>query len=379
METDSVDQRERFVRAYRSGLWTMTELCARFGVSRPTGYKWLGRWRAEGEAGLGNRASTPHACPQRTATTLETQIVAVRREYGWGATKLLHVLRGRAPHEPWPTRSTINAILDRHGLLRKQRRTCRWPHPGAAVLETHASNQVWPADFKGHFKTRDGVYCYPLTVTDHFSRAVLLCRGLASTRSADVRPAFVTLFREVGLPDAIRTDNGAPFASTGLGGLTPLNVWWMQLGITHQRVRPGYPQGNGTHERMHRELKRETATPAAASARAQQRRFDAFRQRYNAERPHEALGHRCPATVWTPSARPYPARLPAPSYPMSVEVRRIRASGSFTFRGYDVFLSHALQGMDVALEEVADGIWNIRFYATVLARFDVRTGFLSAE
>lgn len=379
METDSVDQRLRFVRAYRSGLWTMTELCVRFGVSRPTGYKWLGRWQAEGEAGLGNRASTPHACPQRTATPLETQIVAVRRKYGWGATKLLHVLRGRAPHEPWPTRSTINAILDRHGLLRKQRRTCRWPHPGAAVLETHAPNQVWPADFKGHFKTRDGVYCYPLTVTDHFSRAVLLCRGLASTKGADVRTAFLTLFREVGLPDAIRTDNGAPFASTGPRGLTPLNVWWMQLGITHQRVRPGYPQGNGTHERMHRELKRETATPAAASARAQQRRFDAFRQRYNEERPHEALGHQCPATVWTPSARPYPARLAAPSYPTHVEVRRIRASGSFTFRGYDVFLSHALEGTDVALEEVADGVWNIRFYATVLARFDVRTGLLSAE
>ena len=379
METNRVDERARFVRAYQSGLWTMSEVCERFGVSRPTGYKWMARWRADGLEGLDDRASTPHDCPRRTGAVLAAQIVAARQKYGWGATKLLHVLRAQAPAQPWPTRSTINAILDRHGLLRKQRRTYRWPHPGAAALETTAPNQVWPADFKGQFKTRDGVYCYPLTVTDHFSRAVLLCRGLASTKGADVRGAFVTLFREVGLPDAIRTDNGAPFASTGLHGLTPLNVWWMQLGITHQRIRPGYPQGNGTHERMHRELKRETARPAAATARGQQRRFDAFRQRYNDERPHEALGHQRPASLWTPSARAYPARVPAPDYPAHLDVRRIRASGSFTFRGYDVFVSHVLRGVDVALDEVADGVWNILFYRTVLGRLDVRTGLISAD
>jgi transposase InsO family protein len=289
------------------------------------------------------------------------------------------VLQDRHPRTAWPTRSTINAILDRHGVLRKQRRRRRWPHAGAAPLETTAPNQVWPADFKGAFKTGDGVYCYPLTVTDHFSRAVLLCRHVPAPRGADVRAAFLTLFRAVGLPDAIRTDNGAPFASTGLRGLTPLNVWWMQLEIVHQRIRPGYPQGNGTHERMHRELKRETTRPAAATARGQQRRFDAFRRRYNEERPHEALGQRCPASVWTPSSRAYPERLATPLYAAALEVRRVRASGSIRFRGHDLFLSHALCGIDVALDEVADGLWDIVCYRTLLGRVDLRTGQISTD
>ena len=263
------------------------------------------------------------------------------------------------------------------GCCAKHRQRRRWPHAGAAPLVTSAPNQVWPADFKGHFKTGDGVYCYPLTVTDHFSRAVLLCRGLPSTQGGPVRAAFLALFREVGLPEAIRTDNGVPFASTGLHGLTPLNVWWMQLGIEHQRIRPGCPSANGTHERMHRELKRETAVPAAATARQQQRRFDAFRHRYNEERPHEALAHRAPATVWTPSTRAYPARLAKPEYAAHMEVRRVGPSGSFSFRGQPCFLSHTLQHVDVALEEVADGLWNIVFYRTVLGRLDERTRQIS--
>jgi hypothetical protein len=269
-------------------------------------------------------------------------------------------------------------MLDRRGLLRKQRRR-REPgaHPGAPPLETTAPNQVWPADFKGQFKTGDGVYCYPLTVTDHFSRAILLCHGLPSTRSADARAAMLVLFRAVGLPDAIRTDNGVPFASTGLHGLTPLNVWWMQLGIVHQRIRPGHPQANGTHERMHRELKRETL-PAAATARAQQRRFDQFRRRYNEERPHEALNQRPPASLWTPSARPYPGRIGGPAYPVHCEVRRVRSGGDLKFRGAAPLVSEALAGEDVGLEPVADGVWNIVYYRTVLGRFNERTGTIAA-
>jgi putative transposase len=298
METTAWEQRRQFVRSYQSGAWSMLELCARYGISRPTGYKWVRRWAAAGEAGLYERARAPAHCPHRTAEAVVEQVLTTRRQYGWGATKLVAVLRARHPARVWPTRSTVNAILARHGLLRKHRRRTAAAHPGAAPLRTTAPNQVWPADFKGQFKTGDGAYCYPLTVTDHFSRAVLLCRALPSTRSTEARPALVQLFREAGLPEAIRTDNGAPFASTGLHGLAPLNVWWMQLGIVHQRIRPGRPQSNGTHERMHRELKRETTGPAAATARAQQRRFDAFRRRYNDERPHEALGQRPPATLW---------------------------------------------------------------------------------
>jgi transposase InsO family protein len=378
METTSLEQRRAFVRAYGTGMWSMSELCERFEISRPTGYKWWARWRADGEAGLADHPCTPHVSPRRTEARLEALVVAARQQYGWGATKLLAVLQRRYPTYRWPTRSTVNALLGRRGLLRKQRRTRRWPHAGASPLETTAPNQVWPADFKGQFKTGDGVYCYPLTVTDHFSRAVLLCRALPSTKTGETRAAFVALFREMGLPDAIRTDNGAPFASTALHGLSPLNVWWMQLGIVHQRIRPGHPQANGTHERMHRELKRETVVPAAATVRGQQRRFDAFRRRYNEERPHEALANRTPSTIWVPSTRPYLERIAPPDYPAHFEVRRIRASGAFHFRGRETFVSHTLANTDIGLEVIADGIWNIVYYRTVLGRFDERTGVITA-
>jgi transposase InsO family protein len=356
----------------------MTELCARYGITRPTGYKWVARWAAAGDAGLGEHVRTPTHCPHRTDPAVEALLVAARAKYGWGATKLIEVLRPRHPDQVWPTRSTVNAILERHGLLQKQRPRRAASHPGAAPVHTTAPNQVWPVDFKGQFKTQDGVYCYPLTVTDHFSRAILLCQALPSTRTADARPAFLHLFRTMGLPDAIRSDNGSPFASTALHGLAPLNVWWMQLGIVHQRIRPGYPQGNGTHERMHRELKRETAVPAAASARAQQRRFDAFRRRYNEERPHAALGQRVPATLWSPSARPYPTRIVPPAYPAHYEVRRVLGGGTIRFRGRRPFLSETLEHEHVGLEEVADGLWNVVYYHTVLGRLDERTSTITA-
>jgi transposase InsO family protein len=351
----------------------MVELCERYGVTRPTGYKWLARYRTGGAAALEDRSRAPVHSPGRTAVEVELLVLAARRQYGWGAKKLLQVLRGRHPDRTWPARSTVNGLLERHGLLRKHRRRRRWSHPGAAALITDAPNQVWPADFKGHFKTGDGQYCYPLTITDHFSRRLLACRGLPSVRTALAKPVFRALFREVGLPDAIRTDNGAPFASTGIHGLSALNVWWMQLGIVHQRILPASPQENGQHERMHRELKRETARPAAASARAQQRRFDAFRQRYNTERPHEGIGDRTPSSLWTPCMRTYPARIAPPEYPAHMEVRRVSTAGTFRLRPGQPFLSQVLKGEDIGLEEVGDGIWNIVYYRTLLGKIDERT------
>jgi transposase InsO family protein len=373
METHVLAERLRFVRDCQSGQWTMTELCERYGVTRPTGYKWVVRHRAGGDAGLTDQARAPHHCPHRTDGDLEMRIVAARREYGWGAQKLRAVLARRYPHRVWPARSTVNEILERHGLLQKQRRRRPWIHPGAAPVHTARPNQVWPADFKGQFKTGDGRYGYPLTVTDHFSRRLLVCHGLASVRSADTRPVFRALFRRVGLPDAIRTDNGAPFASTGIHGLSALNVWWMQLGIVHQRIAPSSPQENGTHERMHRELKRETAQPAASSGRAQQRRFDAFQQRYNEERPHEGSGDRTPSSLWTPSARVFPERIVPPSYPAHMEVRRVSSAGTFKLYGQSPFLSETLHDQEIGLEEVAEGIWNIVYYQTLLGKIDERT------
>jgi putative transposase len=286
------------------------------------------------------------------------------------------VLRTQHPKIAWPARSTINDILDRHGLLQKQRRRQPWGHPGRMAIATTAPNDVWPADFKGQFRTGDGHYCYPLTVTDHFSRRVLACQGLSAITVADARAVFLTCFRGYGLPRAIRTDNGVPFAAPGLQGLSSLNVWWMQLGITHERIRPGCPQENGSHERMHRELKRETARPPAATHRGQQRRFDAFRRRYNADRPHEALRDRTPDSVWMPSPRPYPERPLKPAYPAHLEKRRVSRGGTISWYGQAVFLSEVLRGEDVALEEVDDDCWNVIYFTTLLARWDGRVGRL---
>lgn len=373
METNVEEERGQFAKDFASGHWSMTELCERFGVSRPTGYKWIARYRAGGDAGVRDRSRAPHHSPHRLDADLEALVVAARRKYGWGATKLGEVLRTRHPDRLWPARSTLNALLERHHLLRKNRRRRKWAHPGAAVLATTQPNQVWPADFKGQFKTGAGPYCYPLTVTDHFSRAVLVCHGLRSVQTVDTQPVFRTLFRAVGLPDAIRTDNGAPFASTGIHGLSALNVWWMQLGIVHQRITPASPHENGQHERMHRELKRETARPAAPSHRAQQRRFDAFVQRYNTERPHEGIGNRTPASLWRPSARPYPETITPPDYPGHMEVRRISTAGTFRLHAQQPFLSHTLAGEDIGLEEVDEGIWNIVYYRTLLGKIDERS------
>jgi putative transposase len=277
-------------------VWSLTELCERYGISRPTGYKWIQRMAVAGSTlGVRDRSRAPTTCPHRTPPAIEQDLLALRARYGWGAKKLLQVFARQHPTLAPPARSTANAILNRHGLLRKNRRRRRWRHPGGAPLHTARPNQVWPADFKGHFKLRNGQYCYPLTITDHYSRKLLACRALPSTRADDAMAVFRALFRAVGLPDAIRTDNGAPFASRGLHGFTSLSVWWMQLGIVHQRIRPASPQENGQHERMPRDLKREATRPRASTLPAQQRKLDRFRRRFNDERPHDALAGALPS------------------------------------------------------------------------------------
>jgi transposase InsO family protein len=352
----------------------MTELCERYGISRPTGYELLRRVEAEGQAGLRDRSRAPHACPHQTPADVERRVLALRTKYGWGAKKLFQALAKRHPRIELPARSTVNAILERHGKLHKRRRRRRWKHPGVAPLETDHPNQVWPVDFKGQFKTLDAKYCYPLTVTDHFSRMLLLCKGLLSIRTEGAKPVFRRLFREMGLPEAIRSDNGAPFASTGIHGLCELNVWWMKLGIVHQRIRPSSPQENGQHERMHWDLKRETTRPPAANLRGQQRKFDRFQQCYNEERPHDGIEGDLPCERWEPSSRPYPEKILAPEYPSHLEVRRVSAAGTFRLKAKQPFLSNALADEYVGLEEIGDGLWNIVYHRTLLGRIDERTG-----
>lgn len=369
-----MDERLRFVRDAFSDRFTMSELCARYGVSRRIGYKWLARYDAEGRPGLRDRSRAPHHCPHQTPSIITELLVAERTAHPhWGARKLLEVLRPRHPQiRTWPAPSTAADLLARRGLVQRRRRRRAPVHPGVVRPTTVAPNDLWTADFKGQFRTGDGAYCYPLTIADHHTRFLLTCRGLLTTQTVMARPIFERTFREYGLPLAIRTDNGVPFATQALHGLSFLNVWWMRLGIVHQRIRPGCPQENGAHERMHRTLKRQAIKPVRASCAAQQRNFDAFRREYNWERPHESLDQRTPASQYRPSLRPYPERVPAPEYPGHFLVKRITTGGTFKFRHRLLYLASPLVNQLIGLEETDDGIWAIYFYTTLLATFDER-------
>jgi len=369
-----MDERRRFIGDHAHGLYDMTELSARYGISRKTGYKWLARFEAEGRAGLVDRSHAPHACPHRISREVAQLIVAARGAHpSWGPRKLLAWLGPRHPGLELPAISTAGDLLARRGLVKKRRRRRRHTHPGVVPAVTHEPNDLWTADFKGHFKTRDGVYCYPLTVADQHTRFLLACQGLSSIHGWRVRPVFERLFREYGLPRAIRTDNGVPFATRGLHGLSQLNVWWMRLGITHQRIRPARPQENGCHERMHKTLKYEATKPPQKNRLAQQRRFHTFQAEYNEERPHEALAGKPPASCYTSSPRPYPAHLPALEYPGHFLVKPVTAAGNLRFKHKLLFIAHALAHHRIGFDEVAEGVWSIYFGTVLLGRLDERT------
>jgi transposase InsO family protein len=372
-ETNAVLERHHFAQDLESGHWTMTELCLRYGISRNIGYKWLDRYRQSGVWGLQDHSRAPRSCPHQTPEDIVQLILEEHAQFGWGARKILKRLRTQDPKRAWPARSTIFDILARHDRVQHRRRRRHWKHPGAAPFNTTAPNQIWTIDFKGQFRTRNGIYCYPLTIIDHFSRYLLCCQALPDIGGAGVKPQLRHLFRTYGLPDAIRSDNGSPFASTGIHGLNRLNVWWLQLGITHQRITPGSPQENGAHERLHKTLKARATKPPAGNLCSQQRAFNTFRHTYNELRPHEALQDETPASRWTPSPRAYPERIAPPEYPGHFEVRLISTAGTFRLHSGQQFLSQALNGEHIGLEEVQDGIWNIIYYDTLLGRFSEHT------
>src|SRR6267142_6801233 len=377
METSPVEQRERFIRDYRLDVYAMAELSARYGISRKTGYKWLARFEDAGRAGLRDRSRAPHRCPHRISSDITAMICAARRQHpSWGPAKLLAWLQRRSPALDWPAVSTAGDLLARRGLVTKRRRRRQWQHPGVVPVVTTQPNDLWTADFKGHFRTRDAIYCYPLTVADQHTRYLLGCHGLLSTKGQGVRPVFDRLFREYGLPRAIRTDNGVPFATCGIHGLSQLNVWWMRLGIQHQRILPGQPQQTGAHERMHKTLKADAIRPPRATLIAQQRAFNRFRTEYNEERPHEYLRGATPASRYQPSSRSYDARLPPIEYPGHFLVKRITNAGTFRFKRRLLFISHALAPHTIGLEEVDDGIWSIYFCDVLLARLAERDSII---
>jgi putative transposase len=373
LETSPMDQRLAFVFDHQRGLYTMTDLCARYGISRKSGYKWLTRFADDGRRGLGDRSCAPRTCPHQTPPEVTRLLVAARRAHpSWGPRTLLGWLVVRHPALPWPAASTAGDLLQRLGLVQKRRRRRPFYHPGVVPPTTTAPNDLWTADFKGHFKTRDGVYCYPLTLADQHTRYLLTCQGLLSIEGGGARRACTAAFRTYGLPAAIRTDNGVPFATSGIHGLSQLNVWWMHLGIQHQRIRPASPQENGAHERMHKTLKAGAIRPPRGSLAAQQRAFNHFRREYNDERPHQYLGGRTPASCYRPSPRPYPERLPAIEYPGHYLVKRVTSGGTIRFKRKLLFLANPLRQHWVGLEEIGDGIWSLYFNRVLLARFDER-------
>ena len=331
-DTCPMNERLIFVAEIQRSERSMTQLCEDFGISRKTGYKWWRRYEAAGVDGLKERLRAPLSHPNAVKAAVVGLLLQARQQHpSWGPEKLLHWLAPRHPHVCWPALSTVGAILARHGLVKPRRRVRRSPPYAEPRVEVGAPNAVWSADFKGQFRTGDGRYCYPLTVLDGFSRYLLLCRGLLTTVTEEVRPWFVRAFRLYGLPLAIRTDNGPPFASVALGGLSALSLWWVKLGILPERICPGHPEQNGRHERMHLTLKQHSTRPVRASLRAQQHAFDRFLGEYNHERPHQALGHRTPEEIYRPSARLYPERLPEVEYPAGLPsgayARTVRSSG----------------------------------------------------
>ena len=374
-----VDLRFEFNQAYATGFLSMTDLCDQFGISRRTGYKWLGRFEAEGRRGLADRSRRPHTSPRATDPAIVERLCAARRQHPtWSARKLIAVLRRHDPAGLWPARSTGCAVLKAHGLVRARRRRDRARAPAVPLAPITRPNEVWTTDFKGEFRTGDGAYCYPLTLRDGFSRYVLRCDALVTKRSEVVRDRFARAFAEYGLPDRIRSDNGGPFAAPGLTRLSHLSVWWIRLGIHPERIALGHPEQNGSHEQFHRVLKAETTRPAAPTRAAQQQRFRRFRTEYNDERPHEALRDQVPASCYRPSARAWPRQLPALEYPGHMEVRRVSAIGHVSWRGRALYLTEVLGGQEVAFEEVDDGIWLLHFATVRLARFDERSRTLMA-
>jgi transposase InsO family protein len=366
-----MEERLRFVARLLEGEG-MSRVCGEFGISRKTGYKIFSRYKDEGLDALADRSRRPVRYANQLPDQVERLIVDLKRDKPhWGARKIRELLvRKLAGDVRIPANSTVHAVLDRHGLVKRARARKNRPH-GTSLSAGTAPNDLWCADFKGEFKLGNGRYCYPLTVSDHASRYLLLCEALDSTREAPVIEAFQQLFRERGLPVAIRSDNGLPFASpNGLYNLSRLSVWWLRLGIAVERIKPGKPQQNGRHERMHLTLKKEATRPPGMNSLQQQARFDAFLREFNSERPHEAIAMKCPAELYAASPRSYDG-LPELEYPFHDRDILVTACGRICMHRKKINISTVLAGQKLGIKEVDDGIWLVSFMHYDLGYIDL--------
>jgi len=370
---DVVEQRKELIEQYLQQE-RVTELSRQYGISRQTIYKWIERYERQGEEGLADQRRAPHRHPNQCEESIRERVLELRREHSrWGPRKLKAYLEGHSPEEAWPTGSTIGGWLREEGLTHRRRRRRHTPPMSQPLSHATAPNQLWCADFKGWFRTGDGQRIDPLTLTDAATRYLLRCTAVEKADGPQVRAVLEAAFREYGMPEAIRTDNGPPFASPAPAGLSRLSLWWIRLGIRHERIAPGQPQQNGRHERFHLTLSQETASPPAATRLGQQRAFGRFQNIYNQQRPHEALHYATPQSVYIGSARIFPARVPEPQFPPGVVLRRISQQGSLKWRGERTFLSEVLARQNVGLLRADDRYWEVYYGPVRLGWFDGRT------
>lgn len=375
-ETCVMDQRIQFIAAVAEDpRGNFTRLCARFGISRAKGYKWLERYKQLGAAGLHDQKPIARTCPHRTPDDVVDRVIAMRKQHPFDGPKKLRVRLLELDDDEFvvPAASTIGELLDRYGLVRPRRVRLRVPPSSQPLAHAQEPNDVWCTDFKGHFALGDKTRCHPLTITDAASRFLIKCEGLHGEKEPPVRAQFELAFREFGIPARIRSDNGVPFATKAIGGLSRLSVWWIQLGIVPERIEPGEPQQNGRHERMHRTLKEQTASPPRATFADQQRVFDSFRADYNEHRPHEALGQTPPARHYEPSLRLMPGRLSEPEYGEDFTVRRVHEHGFFDFQRKRFRIGKLLGRRLVGLKPIDEGEWELH-YGPLLLGYVLRRG-----
>ena len=370
-----MDQKIEFVREHDryvlSGVMSMTELCEEHGISRKTGYKMIQRRNEGGWPGLADRSRSPRGGTHWTDPDQVVQVLELRLRFPhWGAGTIRAYLCRHEPELVWPSRITIHGWIKNAGLIEPTPRTRRFPHPGKPLFPPPAApNEQWSADFKGHFRTRDGRYCYGLTVSDSFSRYLIACDALTSTSYEATRKVFERVFREYGLPEHILSDNGTPFSSNSLRRLSKLSVWWIRLGIGPRLIEPHKPQQNGSHERMHGHMKPLVCENPSRNARAQQKQFNWFIDHFNTVRPHQGLNDDVPADRYRPSPRQFPRRLPQIEYPGHFEVRRVRSSGEIKWQGQWLHVSEVLAGESIGFELVADDTWIVHFGSLVLGYY----------
>jgi transposase InsO family protein len=375
-----LDQRNEFITAWLRREQSFAELSRGFGISRKTAYKWVERFQENGRLGLADRSRAPQHSPQAIEMVAAEAIIAAREKYPhWGARKLRLWLQRQEPARIWPAASSIGELLTREGLIQPRKVRRRTPPYSEPLAHATAPNDLWCVDFKGWFRCGDGTRCDPFTTSDACSRYVFCCRAVEKSDGPHVRGVMEAIFLRHGVPPRIRSDNGPPFASRAPGGLTRLSMWWLHLGIRHERIEPGRPEQNGRHERMHRTLKEETASPPAANLRLQQQAFMRFERMYNEERPHEALGGKTPAEVHVASTKPYPARLPELEYPVGAQLRRISQQGSLKWRCERTFLSEVLARATVGLVETEEAFYEVYYGPLMIGWFDGRSHLFAPE